>query len=164
MILRISAAFRMRTSLLLSTGHFACVATRPALLRGLACDRTRQVTLPAASDMSDALAPDITAEVSSRTRSTRLVWGSVRDLDRTPRWRLDAGDRVSALNVRSAQEGRKRQHYERSCWFCGRPAGLLLNDHALRHILPSACGYARLIRQLDGNQGHGSPPAEIRDF
>ena len=27
--------------------------------------------------------------------------------------------------------------------------GLLLNDHALRHILPNASGYAQLIRQLD---------------
>jgi hypothetical protein len=52
----------------------------------------------------------------------------------------------------------------RSCWVCGRPEGLLLNDHALRHILPNACGYARLIRQIDRNQGHGSLPAEIRDF
>src|SRR4029434_1974530 len=62
MILRISAAFRMRTSLLLSTEHFACVATRPALLRGLACDRARRAPLPSVSDRSDAVAPDITAE------------------------------------------------------------------------------------------------------
>ena len=30
--------------------------------------------------------------------------------------------------------------------------GLLLNDHALRHILPNACGYARLIGKLTGTK------------
>ena len=29
---------------------------------------------------------------------------------------------------------------KRSCWFCWRPKGLLLNDHALQHILPRVGG------------------------
>jgi hypothetical protein len=66
--------------------------------------------------------------------------------------------------IYSAQEGRKKKHCGRSCWVCGRLEGLLLNDHAFRYILPNAGSYARLIRQIDRNQGHGSLPAEIRDF